>query len=165
MVVVSLWFYLRSSAAPDFFTLGFQPTLIFRQLLSFNNSFPLSLFLLYSLQSFNRLTFCPSLFIGTMASADFWQFSRISLYGLSPIGLCPLTLRLFCQISPVINDNFLLIYLSDLHIKCSDSFGLRFVLQTRPTSSAFYPLPVCQAEILPPTSFRFRLTTDTLVLS
>jgi len=44
----------------------------------------------------------------------------------------------------------------------SGSIGLCLALQTRPPHSAFYALPVRRFEILPPASFRFRLTTDTL---
>ena len=71
----------------------------------------------------------------------------------------------YYQTSPVKSDNFHLIYLSDLHLQVSDSFGLRLDMQTRPPASAFYLLPVRQTETLPLTSFRFHLPVDTLVFS
>jgi len=40
------------------------------------------------------------------------------------------------QISPGKNANFLSIYLSDLQPLVSDSFGLRFVMQTHPLVTA-----------------------------
>jgi len=40
------------------------------------------------------------------------------------------------QISPGKNANFLSIYLSDLQPHVSDSFGFRFVVQTRPHKTA-----------------------------
>jgi hypothetical protein len=41
--------------------------------------------------------------------------------------------------------------------------GFCFVLQTHPRIMALYAISVRQVGTLPPTSFRFRLTTDTLV--
>ena len=43
-------------------------------------------------------------------------------------------------------------------------FGLRFVTQTRPPCIALYAVSVRRPGTLPPASFRFRLTTDTLAL-
>ena len=43
-------------------------------------------------------------------------------------------------------------------------FGLRLVSQTRPTETASNWVRVPQVELLPPASFRFRLTADTLAL-
>lgn len=69
------------------------------------------------------------------------------------------------ETSPVKNDNFHLIYLPNLHLDVSDSIGLHLALQIRPHRNALYSVSVRQTEILPPTSFRFNLTVDTLVLS
>src|SRR5665648_167316 len=47
----------------------------------------------------------------------------------------------------------------------SDSFGLCFVMQTYPQAYALYVVCVPHTRVLPPTSFRFYLAMDTLVLS
>ena len=57
---------------------------------------------------------------------------HISIQVVSFVRLCLVTAGLSHQISPVKNDNFRLIYLSDLHLQISDSFGLCFVMQTHP---------------------------------
>ncbi|PWV44635.1 hypothetical protein C7475_11913 [Chitinophaga sp. S165] len=69
------------------------------------------------------------------------------------------------QISPGKFIYFHPIYLPHLHPQFSDSKGLRLVLQSCPTVDAFYAVSVRQTGVLPPTSFRFHLTVDTLVLS
>ena len=84
-----------------------------------------------------------------MVAADFCRFNYISLYRLSLCQFESHDRETSRQISPIKDDNFLLIYLSGLHLLVSDSFGLRFVLQARPLASAFYLLPVRQTEILP----------------
>ena len=44
------------------------------------------------------------------------------------------------------------------------SIGLQFVWQPYPLKTALYAVSVRQTRGLPPTSFRFHLTVDTLVL-
>lgn len=66
------------------------------------------------------------------------------------------------QISPGKFINLLPIYLLHLPVYVSGSVGLRFVMQTRPHTSASYAVPVRQTGSLSPASFRFHLAVDTL---
>lgn len=90
-----------------------------------------------------------------MASADFLQLSHASLRGFNRS-------RLPCKTSPGKNDNLPLTYLPHLH------HGIRAVLDFALFGKLVHPayasdaVPVRQTEGLPPASFRFRLTTDTL---
>ncbi len=68
------------------------------------------------------------------------------------------------ETSPGKSDNFPLIHLPHLHDEISGSIGLRFVMQAHPSHHALYVISVRQTEGLPPASFRFGLTTDTLAL-
>jgi hypothetical protein len=88
-----------------------------------------------------------------MASADFLRFVVTIGFVSSP----PTR-----KTSPGKSDNFPLIYLPHLH------HGIRAVLDfallgklVRPTN-ALYVVSIRQAEGLPPASFRFHLTMDTL---
>jgi hypothetical protein len=98
-----------------------------------------------------------------MASADFLSFSLTSLRGF---GGC----QSFCpsppdKISPSKLNLFPLTYLLHLHhgIRAVLDFAL-FGKLVRP-AHAFYAVPVRQTEGLPPASFRFHLTVDTLAFS
>ena len=55
-------------------------------------------------------------------------------------------------------------YLPKFTASALGGFGLRLLLQTRPTETASNWVRVPQVEHLPPASFRFRLTADTLAL-
>ena len=100
-----------------------------------------------------------------MTSADFLQFSHTSLHGFSLCSGVSIFMLEPCKTSPGKNAIFLSIYLPHLHRKLSDSFGLWFDWQPYPVYSALYVVSVRQTRDLPPTSFRFHLTVDTLVLS
>ena len=95
----------------------------------------------------------------TMASADFCQFHRTSLHGLSL--RCQ---RLLWQTSSGKNDNLHPIYsLHLLHgVRAVSDFVL-FGKLIRP-KTALYAVFVHRAGTLPPASFRFHLTMDTLAL-
>jgi len=56
------------------------------------------------------------------------------------------------------------IYLLHLHRMLLDSLGLRFVLQPYPAYVRLYVVSIRQTGSLPPASFRFHLTVDTLAL-
>jgi hypothetical protein len=98
-----------------------------------------------------------------MASADFCHFNRTSLHGLSPWGFIPLQATIW-QTSSGKNDN--------LHPICSPHllYGVRavldFVLSCKLVhpKTAFYAVFVHRVGTLPPASFRFHLTVDTLAL-
>lgn len=92
-----------------------------------------------------------------MASAD---FSQQALLRLSDF----FSLLHVCEISPGKSDNFPLIYLPHLHGGDSGSIGLCVVSHARPSPHALYVISVRQTEGLPPASFRFRLTADTLAI-
>ena len=88
-----------------------------------------------------------------MASADFLRFVvTIGSDSSSPTR----------KTSPGKSDNFHLIYLSHLHhgIRAVLDFAL-FSKLVRPII-ALYVISVRQVEALPPASFRFQLTSDTL---
>jgi hypothetical protein len=111
----------------------------------------------------NLLTFGPS--VGAhghqpnMASADFWQFSRTLLHGLPYRSTSPWRI---CQISPGKNDCFHPMY--PPHLLYRVRAVLDFVLcgrLVRP-NSASYTVFVHRVRTLPPASFRFHLTVDTL---
>ena len=68
------------------------------------------------------------------------------------------------QISPGKSAIFLLTYPPNLLNQPFGDLGLYLVWQTHPTSLASNWIHVLRVEHLPPSSFRFRLTTDTLDL-
>ena len=97
-----------------------------------------------------------------MTSADFWQFSHTSLHGLPLLSIRP---RRACQTSPGKNDSFHPIY--PPHLLCGVRAVLDFVLLCKlvHSTSALYAVLVHRAGTLPPASFRFHLTMDTLAFS
>ena len=88
-------------------------------------------------------------FVGTMASADFSPFVVT-------------TSKEAGETSPGKSDNLHLIYPPHLLHVLLCSIGLCFVRQARPACTALYVISVRQAEVLPPSSFRFHLAVDTL---
>jgi len=95
-----------------------------------------------------------------MTSADFLRLDHTSLHGFTDYQVSLFSVPR--KISPGKNDRFPLTYLPHLH------HGIRAVLDfalprrlVRP-ANAFYAVPVRQTEGLPPASFRFHLTMDTL---
>ena len=104
----------------------------------------------------------PPQWIGTMASADFCQFNRLSLYGLSLWEIHSSFRRCIWQTSTGKLVPFPPIYLLHLHHK--PRIALDFVLPCKlvQLTYALYAVSVRQAGILPPASFRFHLTMDTL---
>jgi hypothetical protein len=88
-----------------------------------------------------------------MASADFCTFSPASLPGL----------HLALYRPPRVSYNAFISYICQIYKnKFRVVLGLRFELQTCPLVPASYLVSVRQTEILPPASFRFYLTADTL---
>ena len=65
-----------------------------------------------------------------------------------------------CNLIP----NWRILYLLHLHQPFRIAIGLWSVWQPYPRSNALYEVSVRQARCLPPTSFRFHLAMDTLVL-
>lgn len=68
------------------------------------------------------------------------------------------------QTSPGKNAVFLLMHLPKFTILALGDLGLHLVLQAHPTSLASNWIRVPQVKHLPPASFRFYLTIDTLAL-
>ena len=113
----------------------------------------------------NLLSFSPSpphFLADTMTSADFWAFSYTSLYRLLFPNSCP---QLIAQISPGKNAYFHSIYLPHLHHLFRIVLGFVLSGKLAQQVDALYAVRVPQTGALPPTSFRFLLTEDTLVLS
>jgi hypothetical protein len=97
-----------------------------------------------------------------MTSADFLDFSYVSLHRLllqNSFSQC------ISKTSPGKSAIFLPIYLPHLHCLFSSSYWALVCLATLPIGTALYVISVRQTRDLPPTSFRFHLTVDTLVLS
>jgi hypothetical protein len=69
------------------------------------------------------------------------------------------------QTSPGKSAIFLLMHLPKSTKLALGELGLRLVMQTHPTSLASNWIRVPQVEHLPPSSFRFHLTMDTLDFS
>lgn len=90
-------------------------------------------------------------FFGTMTSADFLQFVVTTEFFSA------------CKTSSGKRNHLHLIYLLHLHLEIRAV--LDFVLYRKLVrfKYALYAVSVRQTEVLPPTSFRLRLTTDALV--
>lgn len=98
----------------------------------------------------------------TMTSADFLDFSYVSLHRLLLLNSFP---QCISKTSPGKSIIFLSIYLPHLHYLFSSSYRASVCLATLPIGTALYVISVRQTRDLPPTSFKFHLTMDTLVLS
>lgn len=98
----------------------------------------------------------------TMTSADFLDFNYVSLHRLLFQSSFP---QCISKTSPGKNVIFLSIYLPHLHRLFSSSYRASICIAILPIDAAFYVISVRQTRDLPPTSFRFHLTVDTLVLS
>lgn len=100
---------------------------------------------------------------GITASADFSTFSRTSLHGLKlpfSCGFIPIV-----ETSPDKSDNFHPMRLVHLHRELRTVLDFALLCKLVRIANALYVLSVRQAGNLPPTSFRFHLAVDTLVLS
>ncbi len=98
----------------------------------------------------------------TMTSADFLDFSYVSLHRLLFQNSFP---QFTSKTSPGKSIIFLSIYLPHLHYLFSSSYRASICYAILPIGPALYVISVRQTRDLPPTSFRFHLTVDTLVLS
>ena len=111
----------------------------------------------------NLLLFGPSFPVhiqkNTMTSADFWQFSHTSLHGLLLLIVHP---QRTCQTSPGKSDRLHPVY--PPHLLYGVRAVLDFVLYGKlvRSNSALYAVLVHRVGTLPPASFRFHLTMDTL---
>jgi len=94
-----------------------------------------------------------------MTSADFWQFSHTSLHGLPS---CAYISTAYLPDLPGKNDSLHPIY--PPHLLYGVWAVLDFVLFSKlvRSNSALDAVLVHRAETLPPASFRFHLTMDTL---
>ena len=97
-----------------------------------------------------------------MTSADFCEFSHTSLYGLLFLFSYP---QLISQTSPGKNAYFHSIYLPHLHRLIRIVLGFVLIGKLTHQTHALYAVRIPQTGALPPTSFRFHLAMDTLVLS
>lgn len=94
-----------------------------------------------------------------MASADFWLFSRTSRRGLSPLKK---NQRRTSQISTGKLALLHPIYLPHLHPLPRIALDFALCGKLVRLRCASYAISIRQAGTLPPASFRFRLTVDTL---
>ena len=88
---------------------------------------------------------------GTMTSADFSQFVVTTQFFPTPVR------RVLTYSFPL--------YLPHLPLTTPCSYWALFCYANLPSLAALYAISVRQARVLPPSFFRFRLTTDTLDLS
>jgi len=89
-------------------------------------------------------------------------FSHTSLYSLLLLISYP---QLITQTSPGKNAYFRSIYLPHLHRLFRIVLGFVLLCKLTQQAYALYAVRIPQTRALPPTSFRFHLTVDTLVLS